>query len=302
MKLDEVGERYADQLFAQRREELSKEHERKMQEVRTDIGRRNLSGSGIAASAKVANHLSHIRAIADARVQSYLKAYEKSGTLLEEADIDLILATVIGMVSSNISHLVASNPELSRLRGHMENERDVVVAENRRNLRIHLDSLVLEARRKKRFTSVSLHNLFENEYQRLRQKLDEIDPTLMQQIMEASDRLEQSTTEAIAHCALTCRRALKSFADAVYPPTDKQPSGRVLDDARFVNRLWQYVHERLAHKSSRDLVELSLESLGRRVDSLNELASKGVHSSGDQREAERCLIQTIYLLSELCEL
>lgn len=223
MKLDEIAERYADTLFAQRVEEIHKQHEVEMREVLADLNRRNLLNSGMATSAKANKKLKLVRALAEASVQSYMDAYEKSGTPLEEADVEPLLATVSGQVGLNISNL-ADDSELQRLRGHLENEGQSIIAETRRRLRIHLDAVTLEGRQKARYLSAALHNLFEAEHERLEQRLNQIAPGLAQQIREAAEQLEKRSSESLSHCALTCRRVLKAFADAVYPPRLDRPS------------------------------------------------------------------------------
>jgi len=301
VRLDETADRYAKGLFGQRIEQASKQGERQLKETLADLARRGLFRSGAALRAKFNHRTDGIRAAVDAKVQSYLDAYQMSGTPFEGTDVEWLTQEVSQIVNSRKA-LIAREPELMRLHSQLEADCQAIVAQTRRRLEIHLDGQTLENRRKQTYASPSLHNLFESEFSRLRQALDSIGSGLADQVMEASDRLEERTPEAVSHCALTCRRTLKAFADAVYPARDDEPSGKNLDDAHFVNRLWQYTQDRMEKKSSRELVQLSLDSLGRRVNSLNDLASKGVHSTFAQHEAERCLIQTVFLLSELSEL
>lgn len=301
MKLDEIGERYASTLFGKKAEDLAKANQKAMEHSISDLGRRGIGNSGMAISERVRLSLLHLDNVANSLIDSHLEAHSKSGIPFETSDIDPLLDRVKEMVRNNVSHL-KSDRDLSKLGNHIQDQGDVIVSEVHRRLQLHVDSSILEGRRVQRFLSPPLHALFEREFQRVKANLDGIEVGLAIQILEAAERLDKKTAESVAHCALTCRRVLKAYADAVYPATTAQPSGRSLDDAHFVNRLWQFVDEKLAKKESRELVQLSLDSLGKRIDHLNDLSSKGVHASYSEAEAERCLTQTIFLLAELTDL
>jgi hypothetical protein len=299
MQLDAVAKRYADTLYAGEPERLSKGYQTKLQAKKNELASRGLILSGMAEQSKLDIGIEFIRSLANARVQSYLDAYERSGTVFEESDISLIEGEVSSIVYSNIG-AIENDLSMPLFKKQAGDEAGSVVAEMCRKMRLHLDGAALD-KRKPHYLSPSLHTLLESDYLRLEKRLRQIDTKLPVQIREAAERLENQSSESISHCALTCRRALKAFADAVYPARTDQPTGRSLDDSHFVNRLWQFVQERMTVSSGRELVQYSLESLGRRVDVINDLVSKGVHTEFAYQEAKRCLIQAIFLLAELTE-
>lgn len=301
MRLDDIGKRYADATWAQRLSDLQKTHTADLQRVIEDFADRGLTGSGLEVSAKVKQHAKRIRDLVDARIQSYVEAYEKSGTLMEDYDLGEIVAEISSMTKSGVSQLT-NNAELKGLAGHLQSEESSILAEGQRRLRLYVDGKLLESRKVRNYGSLNLHNMFEEHFQHLKRSFSRIDPKVAENIAEAAGRLGEATSESASQSALTCRRALKVFADAVFPPTDKHPSGRCLDDTHYVNRLWQYAADSLEAKEGREHLQSSLETLGKRIDRLNALASKGVHSTFEQQEAQRCLIETIFLLADLAAL
>jgi hypothetical protein len=77
---------------------------------------------------------------------------------------------------------------------------------------------------------------------------------------------------------------------------------RSLTDEKYVARIWQYIHERTEGTASRNLLGLQAEKLGRRVDRLYELSSKGVHSDVSSFEVQQCVLQTYLLIGDLLRL
>lgn len=300
MELDVIAKRYADTKYSGSLERLTKEYPEKLQAKKHELAARGALLGGLAERSYVDIGLAHIRSLASARVESYLEAYERSGIAFEGSDISTIEGEILSIVYSNMP-TVEKDVSITPLREHARNEAASLVVEMRRKMQLHIDGAALDGR-KAHYISPSLHHLLESEYLRLEKRLIQVDSKLPMQIREAAERLDNQSSESISHCALTCRRALKAFADAVYPARSDQPTGRLLDDSRFVNRLWQFVQERMTASSGRELVQHSLESLGRRVDVLNDLVSKGVHTEFAHQEAKRCLIQTIFLLAELAEI
>jgi hypothetical protein len=299
MELDPIAKRYADTKYLGNQERLAKEYPERLQAKKHELAARGAILGGFAERSFIDIGLDHIRSLANARVESYLEAYERSGIAFEESDIGTIEGEILSIVYSNMPS-VEKDVSITPLREQARNEAASLVVEMRRKMQLHIDGAALDGR-KLHYVSPSLHALLESEYLRLEKRLSQIDTKLPIQIREAAERLDNKSSESISHCALTCRRALKAFADAVYPARTDQPKGRSLDDSHFVNRLWQFAQERMTAPSGRELVQYSLESLGWRVDVINDLVSKGVHTEFAYQEAKRCLIQAIFLLAELAE-
>nr|WP_176705821.1 hypothetical protein [Arthrobacter sp.]AXV46408.1 hypothetical protein pA40H2_p53 [Arthrobacter sp.] len=97
---------------------------------------------------------------------------------------------------------------------------------------------------------------------------------------------------------------IKSLADALYPPTDKEITGtdgitrRMSNDA-YQNRILQYVIEKIGKHNQGEVVQETLRSLGLRLKALNGLASKGVHDEVSIAEAENCVAWTYMLAADV---
>lgn len=134
-------------------------------------------------------------------------------------------------------------------------------------------------------------------------KLAVIAPDALDALTAAQDRLAQDENESFSHAATSCRRAIKSLADALYPPTspilDANGVSRVMDDEHYRNRLTQYVRSHRGKSTHADLLASNIVSLGTRLKSLDDLASKGVHSDLHRSEAESCVTWTYMLAADL---
>ncbi|MDR1634131.1 MAG: hypothetical protein LBS27_04270 [Bifidobacteriaceae bacterium] len=129
-------------------------------------------------------------------------------------------------------------------------------------------------------------------------------PKALEQFVAAQDRLDDASPEDLAQAATSCRRMLKSLADALYPATGQSVMGadgveRVMSDDAYRNRLLQYVSETLGKHGQAAVVQSTLDTLGPRLESLDKLASKGVHSEVTAAEAEICVVWTYLLAADL---
>ncbi len=72
-----------------------------------------------------------------------------------------------------------------------------------------------------------------------------------------------------------------------------------MTDDRFIARLCQFVAETARRSGSRDLIVTQVGELGRRLDSLNSIASKGVHANVSAVEVDQCVIQTYLTVGDI---
>ena len=134
-------------------------------------------------------------------------------------------------------------------------------------------------------------------------RLVEVAPNALVQFQAAYRRQSEDDPEARSQALLCCRRVLKSMADAIYParsepvmPTDGEL--HALTDDKFINRLIQFLSEALPATAG-EVIQADLASFGTRLDSLNELASKGVHASVTQAEVDLCIVRTYIFAGDL---
>jgi hypothetical protein len=148
-------------------------------------------------------------------------------------------------------------------------------------------------------------------FERNRRYVDEhlalLAPDALTQLVSAYKRVSEGDVEARAQGLLSCRRVLKSLADALYPAKPDPVLGadgksRVLTDDKFVARLWQFVWERLGGSASAKLLLATVNDIGGRLDALYKLSCKGAHSTVSLGEAEQTLINTYLLIGDLLRL
>lgn len=150
-------------------------------------------------------------------------------------------------------------------------------------------------------------DIFERNRQYVDIKLSECSPEALEQLVIAYQRLNEGNEEARSQALLSCRRTLKTLADTLYPPSQHPIVGpdrkqRKLSDDKYINRLWQFVAEKLKGSASGDLLLYNITDLGGRIDRVYELSSKGVHAHVAEFEANQCVIQTYLVLGDILRL
>lgn len=145
-------------------------------------------------------------------------------------------------------------------------------------------------------------------FDRLRSYVDKqlmtIAPLALEQFQAAYRRLKEGGNEDRAHALTSCRRVLKTLADELYPASSKPITGldgkaRVLDDAKFLNRLLQYVADTVGAHENGAVIQAALEDVGARLRALNGLASKGVHAEVTTYEVDTCVVQTYLVVADV---
>jgi hypothetical protein len=94
MALDTVGRQYADKLYQESLEEILKAQRSELVEVNQDFANRNMTRSGAYFTAQVQVYLQNAERLAQARVDSLLRAYEMSEVPLGNAVVQEIDAEV----------------------------------------------------------------------------------------------------------------------------------------------------------------------------------------------------------------
>jgi hypothetical protein len=141
-------------------------------------------------------------------------------------------------------------------------------------------------------------------YTRINKLLNTYAPDAAKQFVAAQDRLSVGDSEAISHALTSCRRMIKSLADALYPATGEEKVGlddipRKMSDDAYKNRLLQYVQENVGKQKSGVLLQAVINDLSRRLNALDALASKGVHANTPVAEGHTCFLQTYLLAGDL---
>lgn len=150
-------------------------------------------------------------------------------------------------------------------------------------------------------------DIFEKNREYVDNRLKEIAPDALEKFKSAYERLRGLNAESGSHALLSCRRILKSLADALYPHTDKVIKGpdgkeRKMSEDKYKNRLWQFVTDKVKVSKARDLLLTNIEDLGNKIDKIYDLSSKGVHAEVKDSEINQCFIQTYLLVGDLLRL
>ncbi len=131
-------------------------------------------------------------------------------------------------------------------------------------------------------------------------ELARIAPNALHALRAAEIRAVDGEGEAASQAATSCRRAIKALADALYPPgppvTGEDGDPREMGDDFYRNRLTTWVLQRRGRSTHADLLASNLVSLGKRLKSLDDLASKGVHANLSRAEVESC-VSWVYMLA-----
>ncbi|MBN1594273.1 MAG: hypothetical protein JW941_13600 [Candidatus Coatesbacteria bacterium] len=150
-------------------------------------------------------------------------------------------------------------------------------------------------------------DIFEQNRLYVDSRLQKIAPDILEKFASAYKRLGEGDSEARSQALTSCRRILKSLADHLYPATH-QPvkcadgKERKLTDDKFINRLLQFIAEKVKGRTSGDLLLADLEDLGGRLEKVHDLSCKGVHAEISSLETNQCVIKTYLLLGDILRL
>lgn len=147
-------------------------------------------------------------------------------------------------------------------------------------------------------------DIFERTRRFVDEQLAKVAPSALASFNAAYLRASDGDAESLSHALTSCRRVLKSVADAVYPATALKVVGvdgkeRSFTDDKYMNRLLQAVTDHLGKCTRNEVLKEVINDLGKRLSALNSLASKGVHDTVTAAEVDTCVIQTYLLVGEV---
>lgn len=147
-------------------------------------------------------------------------------------------------------------------------------------------------------------SFFDQVYTRINSLLNRYAPEAAKNFVAAQQRVLEGGDEDISHALTSCRRMIKSLADALYPATNAEVEGldgitRKMSDDAYKNRLLQYVREQVGRHKNGAILQAIINDLGQRLNALDALASKGVHATTTIAEAHTCIVQTYLVAGDL---
>lgn len=148
-----------------------------------------------------------------------------------------------------------------------------------------------------------LHGQFSSALGETLMRCSDLDPNLTQRLHAAIKAFEgHETTEELAHVSLSCRRFTEKLADCLYPPREEKVNGKKVGRAEYRNRLWAYVAENVTSDTTRELLIANVEDLGNRIDKLDSLSNKGLHSDVSSSDVNRLLLSLLVVAHDLISL
>lgn len=120
--------------------------------------------------------------------------------------------------------------------------------------------------------------------------------TILEQIPSVMARLADGDIESISQALTTVRRIIDSFADSIYPASNKTikmgDNDVALDASKHQNRINAFVYERIESKSRITKIRQNLSNLYIRV-------STAVHNEVSAEEAKSLFLNTYLILGEI---
>jgi len=134
--------------------------------------------------------------------------------------------------------------------------------------------------------------------------LNDTAPQLGEKLWAALHTFETAeTTEQLAQVTASCRRIIEYVTDNLLPPREEEIlNGHKIGNHEYKNRLLAYAEQSKRSDTDISLIAVSMNTLAEQVDSLNDLANKGVHAEVFRHETRRCLLRTIILLDDIISL
>jgi hypothetical protein len=132
-------------------------------------------------------------------------------------------------------------------------------------------------------------------------------PDSVKKFISIYDNLSSGNEEDWANAVHSCRRILADVADYLYPPSDEvikisKTKEIKLDSSNYIARIKQYIRNKTSSESFTKIVGSHLDYIEDRIDSVYKASSKGTHAKVTKEEAERYVIYTYLLLSDILSL
>ena len=151
-----------------------------------------------------------------------------------------------------------------------------------------------------------IEDIFTESRMKVNEKLGEYCPKSIEKFVSVYENLSSDNPEDYANAVHSCRRILVDLADALYPPSDTpiQINGKSIKVGadQYINRLIQYINSKSGSKTYNDVVGSDLSSIGMRLDAINDAVCKGTHTDITKDEAQRYIIHTYFLISDIISL
>lgn len=166
----------------------------------------------------------------------------------------------------------------------------------------------------RKYYELKFSDIADDIFNRIREKTDfligEKLPASVQKFTSIYENLQSENPENWSGAVHSCRRLLQDLADAVFPATNtkrsKTVSGKSVEiDLRknsYINRLVAFIEDNNSSERFEELVGSNLKYIGERLDSIFRASQKGSHGSVSKEEADRYVVYTYMVVSDILTL
>ena len=215
-------------------------------------------------------------------------------------------------VDKNVS-VSSSNPDqyvMSPLGNTFERTglRDIITAKSKKlnKLKSGYYNYVLGVYYELKFGDI-VEGIFEKRRENVSKYLSETLPETLKKLVSVYENLRSENKEDWANAVHSCRRVLKDIADFFYPPNNLEidvDGGKKikLDEEKYIVRLKQYIKSKNESERFNEIIGSHLDYIGDRIDAIYSASTKGSHADVRREEAERYMIYTYLLISDLISL
>lgn len=149
-----------------------------------------------------------------------------------------------------------------------------------------------------------VEDIFEKRRQSVSKYLSEKLPETLKKLVSVYENLRSKNDEDWANAVHSCRRVLKDIADLFYPADNLEidiGGGKKikLDEEKYIARLKQYIKNKGESERFNEIVGSHLDYMGDRIDAIYDASTKGSHANVKREEAERYMIYTYLLISDV---
>ncbi|MFC1469409.1 AbiTii domain-containing protein [Rhodococcus qingshengii] len=132
-------------------------------------------------------------------------------------------------------------------------------------------------------------------------ELSDLVPDALQKLTAAFELSTSDNPEHWADAAAYCRKLIIAVADTLQP-AGVPINGRKNGAENYVNRLVYWVEQRLTSNTTGKAIVSDLEDFGKRLDAFAGAGNKGAHARVEQSDADRFIIGTYMLISDVLRL
>lgn len=147
-------------------------------------------------------------------------------------------------------------------------------------------------------------NIFEYVRNEVDAELAKLCPKAIEKLPKVYAQLSSNDEVIYSEVASTCRRIIKDVADALYPASDSPVMGmdgkeHKLSESDYTNRIMARIQQSIQNGNEKKIFSSMFEYVDGLLTSINDYASKGVHSDFTKTDAVRCIVYTYLLLGDI---